>query len=302
MDNIYDLIIIGGGPAGIGAAIYANRAMLNFIWLERSFAGGQIIETHEIDNYPGIFNVSGMELSDRLFEHAQSLGVELTTEEVVDLELESPVKKVVTYNQTYLTRTIIVATGAQSKHLGIPGEERFSGMGVSYCAVCDGAFYRGKTVAVIGGGDVAAKDTIYLSRMCRKIYLIHRRHELRAVKSLQEKVFSSPNVEIVWDSVATEITGDEKVQTLAVLNKLTGAESAIQLDGVFMAVGIKPNTDFLHGKLALDSNGWIITDEDCETSVKGVFAAGDVRQKSLKQVVTSVADGAIAESACEKYL
>jgi thioredoxin reductase (NADPH) len=302
MEDVFDLIIIGGGPAGISAAIYANRAMLKFLWIERAFPGGQIAETHEVDNYPGIFDVTGMELSDRLYEHARHLGAEVQTEEVVGLELDGPVKQVITTNQVFLTKTMILATGAEAKHLGINGEERFIGMGVSYCAVCDGAFYRGKTVAVIGGGDVAAKDTIYLSRICKKIYLIHRRHEFRAVKSLQDHVFKLTNVEIVWDSVPLEISGDETVKAVLVENKLTGAQSSIAVDGIFMAVGSKPNNSLVIDKLDLDSKGWIITDEDCETSVKGVFAAGDVRSKSLKQVVTSVADGAIAVSACEKYL
>jgi thioredoxin reductase (NADPH) len=302
MENNLDLVIIGSGPAGIAAAIYANRAMLNFILLEKTFPGGQIVETHEIDNYPGISSISGIDLGMKLFEHAQSLGVELQTEEVVELDLSEEIKKVITTNRIYLTKTIILATGAHAKTLGIPGETRFSGSGVSYCAVCDGSFYRGKTVVVIGGGDVAAKDAIYLSRLCKKVFVVHRRHELRAVKVLQTKMFEASNVEIIWDSIVTEINGDEAVQSVTVQNKQTGEQTNLPVDGVFIAVGIDPSTKLVRGKVDMDDRGFILTDEECETSVKGVFAAGDLRRKALRQVVTSVADGAIAEFACEKYL
>lgn len=302
MEGVYDLVIIGAGPAGISAAIYANRAMLNFVLLERAFPGGQIINTYEVDNYPGIKNVSGFELSTMMVEHAQSLGVEIQTEDVVELDLTGDIKKIVTLNGVYLTKTIIFATGAKSRNLGAPGEERFSGMGVSYCATCDGAFYRGKTTAVIGGGDVAVEDAIYLSRMCKKVYLIHRRHELRAVKALQDKLFSIANIEIIWDSVVNEVGGEEFVEFVAVENKVTGEKSQIMVDGVFVAVGINPNSALVQGKLDIADGGWVITDEDCETSVKGVFAAGDVRKKSLRQVITGAADGAISVFACEKYI
>jgi thioredoxin reductase (NADPH) len=302
MENIYDLVIIGAGPAGLAAAIYANRAMLKFVILERGFPGGQIVETHDVDNYPGIYNVSGIDLSTKLLEHAQHLGVEVTTDEVTALDLDGPIKKISTHGGSYLAKTVILATGAHAKHLGVPGESRFNGLGISYCAVCDGAFYRGKTVVVVGGSDVAAKDVIYLARMCRKVYLIHRRHELRAVKSLQAKIFGLENVEILWDSQLAQVNGDESVQSVTVENKISGERSEIAVSGVFLAVGIKPNTDFVRGKLAMDEQGWILTDEECETSVKGVYAAGDIRRKLLKQVVTSVADGAVAAAACEQYL
>jgi thioredoxin reductase (NADPH) len=302
MENIYDLVIIGAGPAGLAAAIYANRAMLKFVLLERGFPGGQIVETHEVDNYPGIIDVSGVDLGMKLLEHAQHLGVEVTTTEVTALELDGPVKTVTTTAGAYLAKTIILATGAHANHLDVPGESRFFGLGVSYCAVCDGAFYRGKTVAVVGGGDVAAKDAIYLARMCKKVYVIHRRHAFRAVKSLQAKLFSLANVEILWDSQLLQINGDDAVQSVTIENKRSCERMEIAVNGVFMAVGIKPNAEFLCSKVALDDQGWILTDEDCETSVKGVFAAGDIRRKSLKQVVTSVADGAIAVAACEQYL
>jgi thioredoxin reductase (NADPH) len=302
MENILDLVIIGAGPAGLGAAIYANRAMLRFVILERGFPGGQIVETHDVDNYPGLYDLSGVDLGMKLLEHAQHLGVEVVTAEVTDLDLSGAIKQIHTTDAIYRAKTVIVATGAHANHLGVPGEDRFHGLGVSYCAVCDGAFYRGKTVAVVGGSDVAAKDVIYLSRICSKIYLIHRRHELRAVKSLQARLFELTNVEILWDSELTSIDGSEAVQSIQVTGKLTGEVRQLAVSGVFIAVGIKPNSGFLRDKVAMDAQGWIITDEECETSVKGVFAAGDIRRKALRQVVTSVADGAIAVDASAKYL
>jgi thioredoxin reductase (NADPH) len=301
-DEILDLVIIGAGPAGLAAAIYANRAMLKFVLLEKAFPGGQIVETHEIDNYPGINNISGIDLGIKMLEHAQALGVEVQTDEVLDLDLSGEIKRVATVSGIYQTRTVILASGAHARSLGVPGEAEFTGRGVSTCAVCDGAFYRGRTAVVVGGGDVAVKDTIYLSRLCKKVTLVHRRHALRAVKALQAKLFELPNVEIVWDSVVTAIHGDEAVRSVTVQNKLSGDVTELHVDGVFIAVGTNPNSALLRGKVDMDEGGFIFTDEDCETSVKGVFAAGDVRRKSLRQVVTSAADGAIAEFACEKYL
>lgn len=302
MDNTYDLIIIGAGPAGLTAAIYASRAMLKFVLLEKEFPGGQIIKTYEVDNYPGIKAVSGYELSSKMVEHAESLGVEIQTEDVVELSLEGEIKKVVTTSSEYLTKTIILATGAVSRKLGTRGEDRFYGMGVSPCATCDGGFYKGRTTAVIGGSYVATEDAIFLSRICKKVYLVHRRHELRSSMVLQEKLFKTPNIEIIWDSTVSEIGGGDAVEFIAVDNKITGAQSKVPVDGVFIAVGTVPNSELVQGKLATSEGGWIVTDENCETSVKGVFAVGDVREKPLRQVVTSCADGAVAAVACNKYL
>ncbi|MDD3123509.1 MAG: thioredoxin-disulfide reductase [Candidatus Izemoplasmatales bacterium] len=302
MEKILDLVIIGAGPAGISASIYAKRAMLDFVFLEKWLPGGEIANTYEVENYPGIYNVSGLELSNHMIDHAASLGVTITLEGVDQVDLSGDIKKIVTPKNTYYAKTVIVATGAAPRKLGAIGEEKYIGRGVSFCATCDGALYKNKVVAVVGGGDVAVEDAIYLSRMVKKVYLVHRRHELRAVKTLQEKMFTIPNVEVVWDSVVDEIKGDDYVSSIHTVNKVTKEELSIDVSGVFIAVGMDPNSEFLKGQIVMDDGGWIITNEDCETSLKGVFAAGDVRKKTLRQVVTGVADGAIAVFAAEKYI
>jgi len=302
MNEIYDVIIIGAGPAGIAASIYASRAMLKFILLDRFLPGGAIAATHEIENYPGIYKVSGQELTDRMFAHAEALGTTFASDDVLSLEVEGEIKKVITTQTTYLTKTIILATGASPRKLGMIGEEKFDGRGISYCATCDGAFFKQKNVAVIGGGDVAVEDAIYLSRLSKKVYLIHRRNELRAAKVSQTKLLNLPNVEVLWDSVLTELVGDEVLETMIVENVKTKTTKAYPIDGVFVAVGMNPNSYLLQGKVEMDQGGWIITNEDCETNIKGIYAVGDVRKKSLRQVVTGVADGAVAVFTLEKYL
>lgn len=302
MEKILDLVIIGSGPAGIAAGIYARRAMMDFVLLEKFLPGGEIANSFEVDNYPGIKHVSGMELTSLMIDHATSLGVEFTTDEVKELELSGDIKKVVAYKTTYLTKTVIIATGASSNKLEAEGADHFYGRGISYCATCDGAFYKGRITAVVGGGDVAVEDAIYLSRMCTKVYLIHRRHELRAAKTLQDKLFNMPNIEVIWDTVVTKVDGSDSVEGLVLENKITKAISKLTVDGVFVAVGMNPNSQMVKNQVALADGGWIITDDDCETNIKGVFAAGDVRKKSLRQVVTSVSDGATAVFGCEKYI
>lgn len=302
MSQTYDLVIVGAGPAGITASIYATRAMFKFVLLEKSFAGGQIINTYEVDNYPGIQNVSGFDLSNMFTEHAKSLGVEIKSEDVTELILDGPIKKVITSNGEFQAKTIILSTGAQWSKLGVQGEEHFTGLGVSYCATCDGAFYRGKRTVVIGGGDVAVEDAIYLSRMCEKVTLIHRRNELRAVKVLQDKLLKTENIEVLWDTELEEIFGSQAVEGVKLKNNKTGEKSTLNVDGVFIAVGTTANSELVKNQVNVDAGGWILTDEDCETSIKGVFAVGDVRKKSLKQVITAAADGAIAVYACEKYI
>ena len=302
MDNVLDLVIIGAGPGGIAAGIYASRAMMNFVLLEKFLPGGEIANTYEVDNYPGIAHVSGMELTTLMVNHAESLGVKFTTDEVKELDLSGKIKKVVCYDNTYFTKTVIIATGAKSRPLDAIGTEAFFGKGISYCATCDGALYKGKVTAVVGGGDVAVEDAIYLARMCPKVYLIHRRDELRAAKVLQERLFATPNVEIIWDSIALEVTGNDFVEGLTIQNKKTNVVSKLDVSGIFVAVGMTPNSKMVEGQVELAEGGWIVTDDDCETSVKGVFAAGDVRKKSLRQVVTSVSDGATAVFGCERYL
>lgn len=302
MGEIYDVVIIGSGPAGLAAAIYAERAELNAIVIEKNVvSGGQVLTTYEVDNYPGVRGIGGYDLGMKFREHADSLGADFVEDEVLCIETEGKVKKVVCAGQTYETKTVIIATGAGHRKLGIPGEEELSGMGVSYCATCDGAFFRGKTTAVIGGGDVAIEDAIFLARLCKKVYLVHRRDELRGAKSLQKKLFSLENVELVWDSVPERIEGENKVEKLVVSNVKTKETRELELQGVFVAVGINPNSAPFEGLVEME-NGYIKAGEDCATSCPGVFAAGDVRTKGLRQIVTAVSDGANAITSVERYL
>ena len=302
MGGIYDVVIIGSGPAGLAAAIYAERAELNAIVIEKNVvSGGQVLTTYEVDNYPGEKGIGGYDLGMKFREHADSLGAECVEDEVIRIEADGPVKRVVCAGDTYETKTVIIATGASHRKLGIPGEEELAGMGVSYCATCDGAFFRKKTTAVIGGGDVAIEDAIFLSRLCEKVYLVHRRDELRGAKSLQKKLFSLDNVEIVWDSVPERIQGEDKVESLVVSNVKTGEKRELKLQGVFIAVGITPNSSMFEGTVEME-NGYIKAGEDCASSCPGIFAAGDVRTKALRQIVTAVADGANAITSVERYL
>ena len=300
---MYDLIIVGSGPAGLTAAIYATRARLSFIIIEQNFmSGGQVVDTYEIDNYPGLKGISGMDLSMKMREHAEALGAEFVTAEVTKLELAGDVKKVCTEDEVYETKTVILATGAGHKKLGIPGESRLAGMGVSYCATCDGAFFRGSDVAVIGGGDVAVEDAIFLARGCKRVYVVHRRDELRAAKVLQERLLALPNVEMVWNALPKSIEGESQVGALQVTDKFTGEVRVLHVDGVFVAVGIQPNSALAAGQLALDDGGYIRAGEDCETSVPGVYAVGDVRAKKLRQIITACGDGANAVTSVQEYL
>ena len=299
---MYDLIIIGSGPAGFAAGVYAGRAKLNTLLLEKEFAGGQVVNTYEVANYPGLPDMTGPELAMKMQEHAAMFGVVPTLEEVIDLELEGKVKKVITTQNTYEAKAIIIATGARWKQLGVVGEQELRGRGVSYCATCDGAFFNGKVTAVVGGGDTAVEDAIFLSRYAKKVYLIHRRDELRAAKVLQEALFQHENVEILWDTQVKEIVGEQKVENITVINKKTNETRSLDVDGVFIAVGTDPNSGLVQGKFALDQQSYIIANENCETNIPGVYAAGDVRQKLLKQIVTATADGAVAVYAVERYI
>ena len=303
MDEIYDLIILGAGPAGISAAIYASRARMKTLWLEKQFVpGGQIIDTYEVDNYPGMPGMTGMDLGEAMGEHAKKLGIEPTRENVRSIENRGDVKIIHTKKHDYVTKTVIFACGAGHRHLGIPGEEELGGMGVSYCATCDGAFFRDKVTVVVGGGNVAAEDGIFLSRLCKKVYVIHRRHELRAEKILQEQLLACENVSVVWDSVPLEILGESQVTGIKIRNVVTGSDQILEADGVFVAVGIVPNTELVNGIVELDDYGYIVAGEEGITSVPGIFAAGDVRTKTLRQVVTAVSDGANAVTSVQHYL
>lgn len=303
MAEIYDLIILGAGPAGITAAIYASRAKLNMLWIEKKFVkGGQIADTYEVDNYPGMPGIGGIDLGEAMAAHAEKLGAVPVRENVVSIELDGELKIVRTKKSEYHAKALILALGASHRHLGIPGEEEFAGMGVSYCATCDGAFFKDRTAVVIGGGNTACEDAAFLARLCRKVYVIHRRDTLRADKILQERLFAWENVEMVWDSIPLEICGQDQVTGIRVQNVKTGKETQIDTDGVFVAVGIVPNTKLVEGLAELDEGGYIAAGEDGLTSVPGIYAAGDVRTKGLRQVVTAVSDGANAAVSAQKYL
>lgn len=313
MSKIYDLIIVGAGPAGLTAAIYGMRAELDTLLIEKNYmGGGQIINTYEIDNYPGLPGLSGIELATKFSEHVDKLGAKRVEAEVSGLDLTGEVKKVFTDAGEYEGRTVIVCSGNSSSKLDVPGEEELAGMGVSYCATCDGAFFKNRTVAVIGGGDVAVEDAIFLARGCKKVYVVHRRDELRAAKSLQSALFACENVEMVWNSTVKEISGEDMVERIIVTNTVDGSESELAVNGVFIAVGNVPNSTYVRGgsvkeelkagELLLDGRGYIVAGEDCVTNIDGVYAAGDVRTKMLRQVSTAVADGANAVFSAEKYL
>lgn len=302
--RMLDIIIIGSGPAGLSAAIYAMRAGLQTLVIEKEpMSGGQILKTMDVDNYPGLPGIGGFELGEGFREHAEKLGAQFETAEVTAIETPDGKEKVVVTNKgRYTCRAIVLAMGAAHRTLGVPGEDTLRGMGVSYCATCDGAFFRGKQVAVIGGGDVALEDALFLARGCEKVYLIHRRDAFRGAKSLQNKVFETPNIEIIWDSTVEAICGEGMVQMLQIINRKTGEKSEILLQGVFIAVGISPNTDLVRTFMDCDEGGYIRAAEDGVTNIPGIFAAGDIRTKQLRQVVTAAADGANAITSAENYI
>ena len=317
MTTIYDLVILGSGPAGLGAAIYAQRAELKTLVIEKEMvSGGQVLTTYEVDNYAGLPGIGGFDLGMKFREHADHLGAEFAEDVVLRIEeadlaeaglleaaeLGGGLKKIVCENETYLTKTVIIATGAHHRKLDVPGEEEMVGMGVSYCATCDGAFFKNKKTVVVGGGDVAIEDAIFLGRICEKVYLVHRRDELRGARSLQKKLMAMKNVEILWDTVVDCINGSMKVESVSLSNKKTGEKTEITVDGVFIAVGISPNTEEFRGTVEMDNGGYIVAGEDGKTSVPGIFAAGDARTKNLRQIITAVADGANCVTSVEKYL
>lgn len=303
MGKLYDTIIIGSGPAGLSAAIYAQRARLSTLIIEKSYvSGGQVINTYEVDNYPGLPGINGFEMATKFREHADGLGAEFATAEVYDIIIEETRKRVLTDQGEFDGKTVILATGARYRKLGVPGEKALSGMGVSYCATCDGAFFKNRTTAVIGGGDVAVEDAIFLSRVCKKVYLIHRRDELRAAKILQEKMMECENIEIIWDSQVKEIIGKEQTESLLISNIKTKEERNIPLEGVFIAVGIIPNTEAFKKVVMTNEEGYIIAGEEGVTNVKGIFAAGDIRTKLLRQIITAASDGANAITSVQNYL
>lgn len=300
---MYDLIIIGAGPAGLSAAVYAARAELDFIVIEGSMMqGGQVLTTYDVDNYLGLPGIGGFDMGMKFAEHAKKLGVTFVTENVISMEIQRNVKSVKTDKNTYETKTIIIATGAVHKKADIPGEAEFTGKGVSYCATCDGAFFKNKVTAVVGGGDVAVEDALYLSRMCGKVYLIHRRDEFRAAKSLVKKARETDNIEFVLDSVVEKIDGENKVRSINIRSKKGATIKTLEVDGVFFAVGMQPVTAFVDKNIEMNEAGYIIAGEDCATNIPGVYAAGDIRTKQLRQIITAAADGANAVTSVEKYI
>lgn len=292
---MYDVLIIGAGPAGLGAAVYGARAGLSMAVIDQSpISGGQVLNTYEVDNYLGLMGETGGGLSDKFRAHADKLGTEFIIDEIKSLEDQGEKKIVHGYEKDYEAKALILATGASHSKLGVPGEEELSGMGVSYCATCDGAFFKNRTVAVVGGGDVAVEDAIFLSKICNKVYLIHRRDTLRAVKSLQEKFFAKENVEFIWDSEVREICGTNAVEKIVLYNKKEQQTSELEINGIFIAVGVVPNTDLCKELVETDERGYVKAGEDCATSCKGIYAAGDIRLKPMRQIITAVADGANA--------
>lgn len=303
MNKIYDTVILGGGPAGYTAALYASRAGLDTLVIEKLSVGGQMALTDVIDNYPGFENgIEGFELGMKMQTSAERFGAKTEYAEIISTDFSEKVKKIITSNGDFLAKTVIIASGAEPNEIGINGEKELIGNGVHYCAHCDGNFYKNKTVAVIGGGNSAVQDALYLSRLAKKVYLIHRRDTLRATKIYHQPLINSENVEFIYNSVAKEFIFEDKLNGLKVENLKTNETKEIFCDGVFVSIGRKPTTSFLDKTVNLDKNGYVVADEDCKTNIEGVFVAGDVRTKQVRQVVTAVADGAVAATAAEEYL
>ena len=300
---MYDTIIIGAGPAGMTAALYAARSNLKVALLERGIPGGQMNNTADIENYPGYANISGPELAEKMFEPLENLGVEHLFGLVEKIEDRGDVKEIITEDERFEAKTVIIASGANHRHLGVPGEEDYNSRGVSYCAVCDGAFFRDEDLLVVGGGDSAVEEAIFLTRFAKSVTIVHRRDELRAQKVLQDRAFTNEKIRFVWDSVVESIHGDErKVTGVTFKNVKTGELSQAEFGGIFIYVGLDPVSEFAADLGITDEAGWILTDHQMKTSVAGIYAVGDVRQKDLRQITTAVGDGAIASQEAYKYL
>lgn len=299
---MYDLIIIGSGPAGLSAAVYGKRAGLNLLVIEKNpMSGGQVLNTYEVDNYLGMPGINGFDMGMQFRRHADRLGVEFREAQVLSIEDKGNYKLVNTDDGCLEAVSVILASGAVHAHLGVPGEEELAGRGVSYCATCDGAFFRGKTAAVVGGGDVALEDAAYLARTCEKVYLIHRRDEFRGAAVLQEELKTFSNVEVLFSHVVEEIQGTEEVEGIRIRDRKTDESRILPVAGVFIAVGIRPGTELVKELTACDEGGYVLAGEDCATQMPGLFAAGDVRRKPIRQIVTAVADGANAAVSAGNY-
>lgn len=302
-EKIYDMIIIGGGPAGYTAALYAARAGMNALLIEKLYAGGQMALTPEIDNYPGFDSgVDGFTLAEKMKAQAEKFGAKTLNAEVLSVELKGEAKAVKTAEQIYFAKTVVLATGANPRPLGLPNEKELVGRGVAYCASCDGMFYKGKNVAVIGGGNTALEDALLLSRIAKKVLLVHRRDTFRADKIYRDAIEKADNVELVLNSTVDELMSDGSIVGIKVKNVNSGAITEMACDGVFVSIGRNPATEFLSGAVALDGSGYVIAGEDTKTSIDGVFAVGDIRTKAVRQIVTAAADGAVAVHFAEKYL
>ncbi len=301
---MYDVIIIGGGPAGLTAGLYTSRGKLKSLIIEKGLTGGLVTTTEWIENYPGFDEgIMGAELAQKMEQQAKKFGLEILSGSVTSISLGEKIKKVkLESGEEYETKSIILTTGAHPRNLKVEGEDKFRGKGVSYCATCDGAFFKGEKIAVVGGGDSAVQEAIFLSKFAERVYIIHRRDQFRAEKILQERAFSNPKIEIVWDSVVEKIDGDDNVKSVHLRNVKTEDKTLIDVQGVFIYIGYNPNTEFLAGLANLDEESFIITDENMSTSSPGIFAAGDVRRKLTKQIATAVGDGATAGVAAEKYI
>ena len=303
MQHIYDMIVIGGGPGGYTAALYAARAGLNTLVLEKLSAGGQMALTSQVDNYPGFAEgIDGFELGMQMQAGAERFGAKTELAEVLSLQLDSPIKTVKTSEGVFFGKTVIISTGANPRLLGVAKEKELTGKGVNYCAHCDGMFYRGKTVVVVGGGNTAAADALHLSRLCKKVYLVHRRDSLRATKIYHKPLMDAPNVEFLWNSTVTALHSGEKLTGVRIQNVLTGEETDLECDGIFISIGRSPVTTLVQGQLELDEAGYVVADESTRTNLPGVFAVGDIRTKALRQIITAAADGAIAAHFAEEYL
>jgi len=301
--EIYEVIIIGGGPGGLTAGLYTSRARLRTLLIESSLFGGQMTTTELIENYPGFpEGVSGDELSRLMEDQARRFGMETVSQEVVKVSLEGDMKVVQTHESTYRCEALIISTGAEYRKLGVPGEMEFAGKGVSYCATCDGAFFRDSRIVVVGGGDSALTEALFLTKFAKELTIIHRRDALRGTKIYQERAFANPKIKFLWNSIIQEIKGDSMVRSIIVKNVKTGEIKEFEIEGAFLFVGLVPRTQFLKGIVQMDEGGYALTNEQCETSAKGIFAVGDCRKKLLRQIATAVGDGATAAFAAEKFL
>ena len=302
-DREYDVVIIGGGPAGLTAGLYTSRARLNSLLIEKGMVGGQILNAEQVENYPGFpEGIGGFELTQQMHRQATKFGLKTMNAEVTGVELQAEQKTIKTAGGDLVAKAVIIAGGSERVKLGVPGEEKYTGKGVSYCATCDAAFFAEQSVAVIGGGNASITEALHLSKFASKVVVIHRRDQLRATRILQEKAFAEPKIEFLWDTVVDGIEGDDFVKKIRLRHVKTGQESALDVAGVFVSIGFKPNTGYLKDTLHLDATGAIIADERMEAGVAGVFAAGDIRSNSGRQVITAAGDGATAAIYAEKYI